>query len=42
MAVKSKKKTVDMTDKELLRVLFPKEVRAELKRVVTGLKKRRK
>jgi len=41
MAKKSKR-LVDMTDKELLRALFPKEVRAELKRVVSGLKKRRK
>lgn len=42
MAKKSKKRLVDMSDKELLRALFPKPVRDELKRVVAGFKKRRK
>jgi hypothetical protein len=38
---RSNKRAVDMTDKELLRALFPKPVRDELKKVVAGLKKKK-
>ncbi len=39
---KSKKKAHEMTDKELLRSLFPKEVRHELKKAALKARKKGK
>jgi hypothetical protein len=39
---KSKKKANEMTDKELLRALFPKEVREQLRKVALKSRKKKK